>query len=217
MTTHGPIVADKEASMNEAALMAQLSGDDPRSSAEQEHAEKRSEMPMPRDLQSFVMTAILMLLVLVILYFSGAVVLPIIFAFLFNLLLQPAMTALIAQARGRYQKLEARERVLSHTIDFPLDGALVLGLGGQFGSGNSVLLVPVGLSLGRRIDLEGSSVSIVPYVQPTGTLVAGSGTSTFLFTLGLGGDFRLSPRFDARVSAGLGDIEGVSLSAVWVH
>ena len=92
MTTHGPIVADKEASMNEAALMAQLSGDDPRSSAEQEHAEKRSEMPMPGDLQSFVMTAILMLLVLVILYFSGAVVLPIIFAFLFNLLLQPAMT-----------------------------------------------------------------------------------------------------------------------------
>ena len=112
---------------------------------------------------------------------------------------------------------EARERVLSHTVDFPLDGALVLGLGGQFGSGSSVLLVPVGLSLGRRIDLEGSSVSIVPYVQPTGTLVAGSGNSTFLFTLGLGGDFRLSPRFDARVSAGLGDIEGVSLSAVWVH
>jgi predicted PurR-regulated permease PerM len=52
-------------------------------------------MPMPRDLQAFVMTAILMLLVLVILYFSGAVVLPIVFAFLFNLLLQPAMTALV--------------------------------------------------------------------------------------------------------------------------
>ncbi len=95
MTTHGPIVADMGVSMSEAALMAQLSADDPRSSAEQEHAEKRSEMPMPRDLQSFVMTAIFMLLVLVVLYFSGAVVLPIIFAFLFNLLLQPAMTVLI--------------------------------------------------------------------------------------------------------------------------
>jgi len=113
--------------------------------------------------------------------------------------------------------VEARERVLSHTVDFPLDGALVFGVGGQFGSGNSTLLVPVGLSLGRRIDLEGSSVSIVPYVQPTGILVAGSGSSDFLFTLGLGADFRLSPRFDARVSAGLGDLEGVSLSAVWVH
>jgi hypothetical protein len=106
---------------------------------------------------------------------------------------------------------------LSHTTDFPLDGALILGVGGWFSSGNSILFVPVGLSLGRRIDPEGSSVSIVPYVQPTGTLVAGSGTSDFLFTLGLGADFRLSPRFDARISAGLGDLEGVSLSAVWVH
>jgi len=112
---------------------------------------------------------------------------------------------------------EARQRVLSHTTDFPLDGALVLGVGGWFSSGNSVMFVPIGLSLGRRIDLEGSNVSIVPYVQPTGTLVAGGGNSDFLFTLGLGADFRLSPRFDARISAGLGDLEGVSLSAVWVH
>lgn len=52
-------------------------------------------MPLPRDLRSFVMTAILLLLVLVILYFTGEVVLPIMFAFLLNLLLQPAMTALI--------------------------------------------------------------------------------------------------------------------------
>jgi hypothetical protein len=122
----------------------------------------------------------------------------------------PAPTILLLGA-------EARQRVLSHTTDFPLDGALILGVGGWFSSGNSILFVPVGLSLGRRIDPEGSSVSIVPYVQPTGTLVAGSGTSDFLFTLGLGADFRLSPRFDARISAGLGDLEGVSLSAVWVH
>lgn len=112
---------------------------------------------------------------------------------------------------------EARQRVLSHTPDFPLDGALVLGVGGWFQSGNSVMFVPIGLSLGRRIDTQGSSVSIVPYVQPTGLLVAGSGNSDFFFALGLGADFRLSPRFDARISAGLGDLEGVSLSAVWVH
>jgi hypothetical protein len=57
----------------------------------------------------------------------------------------------------------------------------------------------------------------VPYVQPTGTLMAGNGTSDFFFSLGLGADIRLSPKFDARISAGLGDLEGVSLSAVWVH
>jgi len=112
---------------------------------------------------------------------------------------------------------EARQRVVTHTEDFPLDGALILGIGGQFASGNSAVIVPVGLSLGRRVDPKDSKISIVPYVQPTGFLVAGSGTSDFIFALGLGADFRLSPRFDARISAGLGDLEGVSLSAVWVH
>ncbi len=112
---------------------------------------------------------------------------------------------------------EARERVVTHTEDFPLDGALILGVGGAFVSGNSELFVPVGLSLGRRVDPKNSKISIVPYVQPTGLLAAGSGNSDFFFTLGLGADFRLSPRFDARISAGLGDVEGVSISAVWVH
>jgi len=112
--------------------------------------------------------------------------------------------------------VEARERVLSHTLDFPLDGALVLGVGGNFVSGASTLIVPVGLSLGRRIDPQGSQVSIVPYVQPTMFLTADGG-STVNFTLGLGADFRLSRVFDARVSAGLGDLKGVSIGAVWVH
>jgi hypothetical protein len=112
---------------------------------------------------------------------------------------------------------EARERVVSHNEDFPLDGALILGVGGHFSSGNSALIVPIGLSLGRRVDPPDSKISIVPYVQPTGFLIAGSGTSDFKFALGLGADFRLTRRFDARVSAGLGDIKGVSISAVWVH
>jgi len=112
---------------------------------------------------------------------------------------------------------EARERVVTHTEDFPLDGALILGIGGEFASGSSAVIVPVGLSLGRRVNPVNSKISIVPYVQPTGFLVAGNGSSDFLFALGLGADFRLTPRFDARISAGLGDLEGVSLSAVWVH
>jgi hypothetical protein len=110
---------------------------------------------------------------------------------------------------------EARERVLSHTQDFPLDGALILGVGGNFVSGHSELIIPVGLSLGRRLDTQ-SSVSIIPYVQPTMFLTAGNGRGV-LFALGLGSDFRLSRSFDLRVSAGLGDVEGVSLGAVWVH
>jgi len=112
---------------------------------------------------------------------------------------------------------EARQRVVTHTEDFPLDGALILGVGGRFSSGNSALIIPVGLSLGRRVDPKDSKISIVPYVQPTGFFTAGDGGSDFLFALGLGADFRLSPKFDARISAGLGDLEGVSIGAVWVH
>lgn len=113
---------------------------------------------------------------------------------------------------------EGRERVITHTIDFPLDGALVVGAGGNFVSGSSRLLFPVGLSLGRRIDPQGSTVSIVPYAQPTLFLIAGNNVADHVqFALGLGSDFRLSRAFDVRLSAGLGDVEGVSLGAVWVH
>lgn len=112
---------------------------------------------------------------------------------------------------------EARQRVIGHTIDFPLDGAVVLGVGGEFVSGGSVMIVPAGLSLGRRVDPHGSTVSIVPYVQPTMFLLAGDVADHVQFSLGLGADFRLSRAFDARISAGLGDTEGVSIGAVWVH
>ncbi|HSD31701.1 MAG TPA: hypothetical protein VLB49_07310, partial [Gemmatimonadales bacterium] len=78
-----------------------------------------------------------------------------------------------------------------------------------------LLIIPVGLSLGRRLDTE-SNLSIVPYLQPT-MFITVDGGSDVLFALGLGADFRLSRAFDLRVSAGLGDVEGVSLGAVWVH
>jgi len=111
---------------------------------------------------------------------------------------------------------EARERVITHTADFPLDGALVFGLGGALVSGGSVVFIPVGLSLGRRVDPKRSTISIVPYVQPTATLVADGG-SNLDFTLGLGADFRFGRTLDARLSAGLGDLDGVSIGVVWVH
>jgi hypothetical protein len=112
---------------------------------------------------------------------------------------------------------EARQRVITHSADFPLDGALVVGVGAQLVSDRSVLFVPIGLSLGRRIDPEGSTISIVPYVQPTLFILGGDVGDHTLFSLGLGADFRFTPRFDGRISAGLGDLEGVSIGFVWVH
>jgi hypothetical protein len=48
-------------------------------------------------------------------------------------------------------------------------------------------------------------------------LTSGGGDTQLNFSVGLGGDLRLSKAFDARVGVGLGDIEGVSVSAIWVH
>jgi hypothetical protein len=110
-----------------------------------------------------------------------------------------------------------RVRVLTHTEDFPLDGAVVLGIGGQFVSDASTLVVPAGLSLGRRLDVEGSQVSIVPYAQPTLFLLSGPGDTDVRFALGFGADFRLSRVFDLRASASVGDLEGFALSVVWVR
>lgn len=112
--------------------------------------------------------------------------------------------------------VEARERVITHNQDFPLDGAVILGVGGEFVSGANVLVIPAGLSLGRRVQFSGSSISMVPYVQPTLFILAGNASGTD-FGLGLGADFRFTPRFDGRFSAGLGDVDGVSLGFVWLH
>jgi hypothetical protein len=114
---------------------------------------------------------------------------------------------------------EGRGRVLTHNEQFPLDGAIVAGLGFAF-NGGTYGNVPVGLSLGRRIDIEDSNISLVPYVQPTANLVFGDVDAEFGFTLGFGLDARLSKFFDARVSAGVGTdwgIEGFAISAVWIR
>ena len=118
---------------------------------------------------------------------------------------------------------EGRTRVIQHTESFPLDGAVVVGLGGNFiGSQNGVggasqAIISGGLSLGRRVDPKDTQVSIVPYVEPTFYITSGGGSTGGHFAFGLGADFRLSKLFDARVSAGLGDVQGIAFSAVWVH
>jgi hypothetical protein len=112
---------------------------------------------------------------------------------------------------------EGRSRMITHTENFPLDGALVVGLGGAFRSGASSAIISGGLSLGRRIDPKDAHVSIVPYAEPTIFISSGGGQTDINFAFGVGGDFRLSRVFDARVSLGFGDIEGISFSAVWVH
>ncbi len=111
--------------------------------------------------------------------------------------------------------VEARQRILTHSDDFPADGALILGLGAQIGARDD-FIPSVGVSFGRRIDLADSDVSIIPFVQPHLWWFVGD-TDDVKFGLGLGADFRLTPRFDLRVSVGVGDIDGMSIGAVWIR
>jgi opacity protein-like surface antigen len=112
-----------------------------------------------------------------------------------------------------------RTRVISYNESFPLDGALTVGVGGMFGGGDELFVIPVGVSLGRRLQLEGSSTTFTPYVHPVLAPVFGSGDSEVEFALGLGVDVNIARNLSARVSAGVGDalFEGVGFSLAFVR
>ena len=110
-----------------------------------------------------------------------------------------------------------RTRLLTHSEDFPLDGALTVGVGAVFFDGGTVLRIPIGLSLGRRIDSKSSGLSFVPYLQPVLVPRFSEGDSELDLALGLGLDLRLTRRFDLRVAGSVGDLEGFSVSFAWVR
>jgi hypothetical protein len=110
-----------------------------------------------------------------------------------------------------------RTRLVSYSESFPLDGALTLGLGTSLGDGPDVFYLPVGLSLGRRFELEGSKTSFIPYVHPVIVPRFGGGDDDVGFALGLGVDVRFSDSWAIRASGGLGDIEGVGVSLTYLQ
>ena len=114
-----------------------------------------------------------------------------------------------------------RRRIIHASSKFPLDGAIVVGAGTQLGEGIDSYYLPFGLSLGRRIDLENSKTSFVPYFEPVivPTFYSGANNpgSSVDFALGLGVDIRFGGAIDLRVSGGIGDIDGVAIGVAWVH
>jgi hypothetical protein len=111
-----------------------------------------------------------------------------------------------------------RTKVLSYSESFPLDGALTVGAGINIGDGDDLIYLPVGLTVGRRFELEGSKTTFTPYAHPVLVPVLGaSGGSDVGFALGLGVDLRFSEDWAARVSGGLGDLEGVGLALTYLH
>lgn len=112
--------------------------------------------------------------------------------------------------------LDIRQRIIKHTESFPLDGALTLGLGGNFGDIN-IGYLPVGMTFGRKVDLEGTKTTFTPYFHPVLVQTFGDGPDELLFGIGLGLNIEFSPRFDARIGAGLGDYNGISLGIAFTR
>ncbi len=110
-----------------------------------------------------------------------------------------------------------RTRVVSYSESFPLDGALTVGLGTELGDGPDIFLLPVGISLGRRFELEGSRTTFTPYAHPVLVPTFGGGDDDVNFALGLGVDVRFSDSWAVRASGGLGDLEGVGVSLTYLR
>ena len=114
-----------------------------------------------------------------------------------------------------------RTRVLQSSESFPLDGALTLGVGAMISDDFTTILIPIGVSLGRRILLEGSETSFVPYLHPIIVPVLGDdiGDDDVQMALGLGVDIKFSRSFDIRVAGAIGDdlYEGVSVGLAFIR
>ncbi|MFL5494210.1 MAG: hypothetical protein ACJ8DC_07500 [Gemmatimonadales bacterium] len=112
---------------------------------------------------------------------------------------------------------DARTQILTYSESFPLDGALTLGFGASVGDRPDKYFIPIGISLGRRFNLEGSNTTFVPYVHPVLGPTFGGGNSDVDAALGLGVDVRFSEDLALRVSGGVGDIDGVGISLAYIH
>jgi hypothetical protein len=122
--------------------------------------------------------------------------------------------------RGRTTSLlvggDYRYRALDHNDAFPLDGSLTLGVGIASGDGHTVGYLPIGFTMGRRVLVEGSEVSLVPYLHPVLTPTFGDADDVG-FSLGFGLDARVTPRLDVRFSAAIGDQDGIAFTVAWLR
>ena len=111
---------------------------------------------------------------------------------------------------------DLRARLVTHTESFPLDASITAGLGFESGHGFTVGRLPIGLSMGRRVLIEGSAISLVPYAEPVLTFLFGDESGTDL-SLGFGVDARVTPRLDLRFSAAIGNTSGIGFTAAFLH
>ena len=115
---------------------------------------------------------------------------------------------------GQYARMLTAARA-----DMPLDILLAFGVFSQFGNDVTAIGVPVGVSVGHRFPLAGTSMAITPYVHPRVSLDYASfndeSDTELNITFDVGGNLELTPQLALRVSALFGDTDAVGLSLAW--
>ena len=107
--------------------------------------------------------------------------------------------------------VDARAPLVEHTESVPLDGALTVGAGGSFTGDFSVFFVPIGFTMGRKLEIKDSDIRIQPYGEPILTVAFGDVGDNVLLSLGLGFEIQFSNQFALDVSGMLGDLDGISV------
>jgi predicted PurR-regulated permease PerM len=155
----------------------------------QEAQERQAEMPLPQDLLPLMVTGIFVLLLLFALYFTAEVVLPIIFAIILYLVLQPAMRG---AAKLRVPKTVAALFII--LVFFGGVGALGLTLSEPAAewvskAPDSVRRIEARLFVFKQsmADLQSVSRQVEKIAEGSATdgnavTVAGPGVSSFLFS-----------------------------------
>ena len=110
--------------------------------------------------------------------------------------------------------------IVVQDADFPLDLSWTTGVGAAI-NGNTVFGIPLGVSIGRTLDIEDSDVSIQVYGHPRlGLTIYDDPITDDLETdlsamFDLGADVYLGSGLAVEVSASLGDYDAVGIGLAW--
>jgi len=112
---------------------------------------------------------------------------------------------------GQYARELTRARP-----DMPLDFLFTAGLYGMFGNDLTFVSIPVGVSLGHRFPIEGTSMAITPFAHPRLSLDYASANddseTDLAVNFDLGGSLELNQTISLRISATLGDTDALGIS-----
>jgi hypothetical protein len=116
---------------------------------------------------------------------------------------------------GQYARMLTQARA-----DMPLDLLLTAGLFGQFGNDITSIGVPVGVSVGHRFPLTGTSMAITPHIHPRVSLdyfsVNDESDTELNITFDVGGNLEMTPQLALRLTAMFGnDADAFGLSLAW--